>query len=227
MTRRFLTLCLALTVWDACSPLILAAPAKASTTRPTAALDVSGYVSVDGEPSVSGQTIFSGSEVETGHGSRALVGFGSFGQAEVAAQSALRLEFDEARLGVSLNSGGVRLRVPSGLAAAVRAGGCVVTSDGTEPVSFTLKMEGGRINVLAHAGRLTAHDGGEQVRIDAGEEYTSGQEKPGEDKGLSGKKKLALILSIAGVAMLAGIIFTAKAADDAPEDFGEEVIAPS
>lgn len=224
MSRRFLTLCLAFAVWGACSTPVLAAT---TTERPTAALDVRGRVSVDGEPSVSGQTIFSGSEVETGRGSGALVGFGDFGQAEVLAQSRLKLEFGAARLAVSLGSGGVRLSVPAGVSAAVEAGGCLVTSDGTEPVAFTLKTEGGRVNVSAHAGSLTAHADGGRVRIDAGEEYTSGSEKQGEGEGMSGRRKLALILSAAGIAMLIGIIITAKAESVGEDRFGDSPVNPS
>ena len=143
--RRCLALCLAAAVGHV-SSLAAAAP-DAKGLRPTGDLFTSGRVLLDGSDAVSGTSLFSGGEVSTDEGSRAVLDLGPSGRAELLPRSSLVINFGEECVSGSLGAGGVRVSKPAGVAASFATGDGSAVAESGGPAVFTLRYEEGRTTV--------------------------------------------------------------------------------
>lgn len=192
--RRSLALCLAAAVWPLSS---LAAP-DAKRAAPTGDLFAYGQVLLDGSDAANGSSFFSGSEVKTGVGARALLAFGAQGRAELLPQSSLTASFADEGVSCALGVGGVRFSKPAGAALTVTTGGGFVRADPDAPAAFTVRYEEGRTFVETQAGKVRLHLKGRNVTVAAGESYAEGQNAPAASNSLSDKKKAGIFIAIAG-----------------------------
>lgn len=203
---RAIALFLAAAAWHL-SPLAAAAAPEAKRLRPAGDLYASGRVLIDGTDAVSGTSFFSGSEVSTDEGSRAVLGLGPSGRAELLPRSSLVLDFGGDGVSGSLGAGVVRISKPEGIAATVATGdGSVVAEPGGLAV-FTVRYDEGRTSVETQAGEVRLRLKGGEIKVAAGERYAEGQDAPSASNNLSGKKKAGIFLAIGGaVALIAAII---------------------
>lgn len=213
--RRSLSLCLAAAVLHVYSFIALAAPAEKGAGA-TGVLSTVGRVLLDGNETITGMTLFPGSELRTAEDSRAVISLGSRGRAELMAQSGLKLDFGGDTLRGSLDSGGVRVSKPAEVSATVETAAGSVAADPRGPAVFSVRYEGGRVSVEAHAGSVTFRGAGEPVRVEEGTRYTAGQGAPAASNSLSNEEKTALWLGIGGAVALIIIILATR--DDEDDD---------
>jgi ferric-dicitrate binding protein FerR (iron transport regulator) len=205
--RRLIALFLAAAVWHLSSPAAAAAP-EAKRLRPTGDLFTSGRVLIDGTDAVGGTSFFSGSEVSTEEGSRAVLGLGRSGRAELLPRSSLVLDFGDDGVSGSLGAGGVRISKPDGVSATVATGDGSVAAGPAGPAVFTVRYDEGRTSLETQAGEVRLRLKGREMTVAAGERYAEGQDAPSAANGLTGKKKAGIFLAIGGVVALIAIILT-------------------
>ena len=211
--RRCIALCLAAAVWHASA---LAAAPELKRPRATGDLFTSGHVLLDGSDAVNGSSFFSGSEVRTDEGSRALLGLGTRGRAELLPRSSLSVEFVDDGVSCSLGGGGVRFSKPTGATASVKTGGGSVTAGADAPAAFTVRYGEGRTFVETKTGKVRLRLKERDVTIAEGESYTEGQDAPAASNSLSGKKKAGIFIAIAGGVALLLIILTGNDDNEVP-----------
>lgn len=219
--RRSLSLCLAALVFYAYSPRAIVAHNAAGSGH-VGDLSTFGRVLLDGAEAASGVTFFSGSEVRTGEESRAVLGLGSYGRAEVLPQSTLQVGFGDEGVSAALGAGGVRLSKPEGVPAAVTFGGGSVLAEREGAAVFTVSRDAGRTTVETQSGKVRLKLNGKEVVVASGERYSEGQDAQDAGNHLSGKKKAGIILAVGGGIALLLIILAAVGDDD--EDI---IISPS
>jgi hypothetical protein len=215
--RRCLAFGLAAALWHACS---LTAPAAPGPVRlkPAGDVSVAGPVFVNGEAAQSGATFFSGGEVQTGEGARAVLSLGAEGRAELMPRSSLKLDFGDGHVAAALGSGGVRLSKPKGVSATVATPDGSASAGPEESAVFLLKLEEGRATVEAESGRVTFRSGEKAVEVGAGGRYTSGQEKPGASHSLTGRQKAAIAFGVGGFVALLAVLLSGEDGDELPEE---------
>jgi ferric-dicitrate binding protein FerR (iron transport regulator) len=194
--RQCLALCLAAAVWHVSS--LAAAVPEANRPGLTGDLFTSGRVLLDGSEVVNGSSFFSGSEVRTEEGARALLGLGRSGRAELLPQSSLTVEFADEGVSCALGAGGLRFSKPAGATACVKTGGGSVTAGADADAVFTVRYEEGHTSVETQTGKVRLRLKDREVTVAAGESYAEGQDAPSASNSLSGKKKAGIFVAIAG-----------------------------
>ena len=211
LSRKTITLALALTVWSTYSMVTLAAQGQKAQSGD---LSVVGDVTVNGASAISGATVFSDSTVTTAKGSSAVVSLGKLGRVEVLPESSLKLSFNETGITAMLDSGRVRLSTSSGTGASVTTKDATAVADNSQPNVFLVDVECGNTQVSTQSGRVELRAGDTVKQIAAGSQDTAGQATPGtrctrlqmpDMEGLGGGALAALLLA-AGGAVLAAIL---------------------
>lgn len=202
------------------------APRAAGVAAPHAGeVSETNGVAVDGSPAMRGQTFFSGSRLESAAKSLSLLSLDNQGSVELSGASALRLDFDEAHLGGSLEAGQLRVYSPRGVAADFATADARVSTDASEHASFRLRTAEGFTEVSVQSGSLEVRANGSARTLKAGETYSTAPD-PQTRQNLSGKKRVGIFAAIAGAAALVVIVLASRG-DDEPLDFGGCVIVLS
>lgn len=232
-SRTPISMALAVAILCTYSMVALAAPQQGQA-GPTGDLSVVGEVSVNGTSAISGATVFSDSTIVTGQNSSAVVSLGKLGRVELLPNSSMKLNFTDAGVMGTLDSGRARFSTSSGVNASVTTKDGMAVADMNQANVFLVDVECGDTVVNTQSGRVELRAGDKVKQIAAGGQDTAGQATPGtrctrftqpEMRGLSGGALGALLLAVGG-AVVAAII----AAQDSDEfDVGGTpiVISPS
>jgi hypothetical protein len=151
-SRRAAFLCLALMVFNLHTPTVLGADSK-TEIPPAGELSLAGHVTVDEALAVSGQTFFSGSAINVGARSRSTLTLGNHARLELSAETALKLDFSNEQMSVTLKVGRVRLFSPVGVSARLMSAETSVLADSRQLALFVVE---------------TGRDGGTTVAVEAG-----------------------------------------------------------
>jgi len=218
----------ALALLAAAALLNLSAPARAAESArraaPSGQVATAAGLTVDGLPAVPGQTVFPGSSFDTGEHARPLLELGNRARLELSGRTALKLDFDDERVGGALGAGGTRVYVPSGVAASLTTADASVLSGTDEPALFSLRVSEEGTTLTVQSGRVEMRAGGASRTASAGETLrASGGSAPATPQGGGNNdddddKKRAAIILIIGGAIAAIIIVAATRGDDEDDD---------
>ncbi|HEX7313129.1 MAG TPA: hypothetical protein VF297_04385 [Pyrinomonadaceae bacterium] len=202
-----------------------AARAAESAPRPapTGQVALAAGLKVDGLPAVAGQTLFSGSSFDTAARSRSLLELGNRARLELSGGTALRLDFDDERLGGTLGAGGARLSVPRGVAAALTTVDASVLSVADDAAIFTLQVSKEGTTLTVQSGRVELRAGGAAKTAGAGESLrAAGGSQPAtpQANSLSGRKRAGLFVGIAAAVAAVVLILVGRDGDDEVIDEG-------
>jgi hypothetical protein len=229
LSRKTITLALAVAVWSVSSMVALAAQGQKAQSGD---LSVVGDVTVNGTSAISGATIFSDSTVTTAKGSSAVVSLGKLGRVEVLPESSLKLGFNETGITAMLDSGRVRFSTSSGTGVSVTTKDGTAVADNRQPNVFLVDVECGNTQVSTQSGNVELRTSNAVKQIAAGSQDSAGQAAPGtrctrlqtpDMEGLGGGALAALLLATGG-AILAAIL---AAREDTDFNFGDDVIVIS
>ncbi|HEX8846847.1 MAG TPA: hypothetical protein VF791_19545 [Pyrinomonadaceae bacterium] len=229
-SRKTIAFCLAVAVLSVYSMLVLATPGQTGTSGE---LSVSGQVTVNGQSAISGATVFSGSTVETAANSSAVVSLGKLGRVELLPSTVMKINFTDAGINATLESGRTRVSVPQGVNATVNTKDGSVVSDNSQADVFTIDTECGNTIVATQVGKVELRAGDKTTQIAAGSQDTAGQAAPGTRctrlktegmRGIGGGALAALLLA-AGGAIAAAIL--AGRSENNDLDFGGTVTVVS
>jgi len=224
-SRKPIAACVAVAILSLYSMVVLASPAAKA---PSGELSVSGVVAVNGENALAGGTVFSDSLITTAEKSSATVNLSKLGRVEMSAKSGLRLSFTENNITGLLENGSANFSTLAGISVSITTKDGVVTVDGSQPTSFTVKVVKGNTALTTHSGVAELRVDGAVKQIAAGETATAGtpnpDDTPGEDDDdLSAGETFALVAVGAGA--IAAIIYAAMHGNDA--NFGGTAIVIS
>ncbi|HYN86098.1 MAG TPA: hypothetical protein VER32_12695, partial [Pyrinomonadaceae bacterium] len=139
-------------------------------------LSAAGGVRLDGRAATSGVTVFSGSAVETGETSGAVVSLGALGRVELLPRTSVRLDFTASRVAARLEAGGVRLSTTAGVAASVSTADAEVFNDGRRPGLFLVDATCGATVVAARSAGVELREAAGPPRaLAAGESVAAGR----------------------------------------------------
>lgn len=229
LSRKTITLALALTVWSTYSMATLAAQGQKAQSGD---LSVVGDVTVNGASAISGATVFSDSTVTTAKGSSAVVSLGKLGRVEVLPESSLKLSFNETGITAMLDSGRARFSTSSGTGANVTTKDAMAVADNNQPNVFLVDVECGNTQVSTQSGRVELRSGNTVKQVAAGSQDSAGQATPGtrctrlqmpDMEGIGGGALAALLLATGGAILAA---FLASREND-DFQFGDDVIVIS
>jgi hypothetical protein len=193
-----------------------AGPAPAPV--PSGQLTVAGAVTLDGAAATTGGTFFSGSELTTAPGARALLSLGRLGRLELSEESALRLDFsDDGGFTGGLGAGGLRVYAPAGAPARVVTPDAAVEADAAISALFSVRFEGGETVVSVQSGRVELRAGGVARPVAAGETASSAGGAGQTSSQGSGKRRRRLAAGLGIAAALAVLIVVITGRDDEDE----------
>ncbi|HWS55786.1 MAG TPA: FecR domain-containing protein [Pyrinomonadaceae bacterium] len=191
----------------------------AAPVRDAGVLTADGAVTLDGAPATTGRTFFSGSRLTTAPGARALLSLGKLGRLELAAESALRLDFSAGGVTGGLDEGGVRVSAPRGATARVVTADASVEGDANAAALFTVRFEGGATLVSVQAGRVELRAGGVARPVNAGESVSSaGGAVPAAPQNLSRRERLGAVLGIGAALAVLLVVLAGRDDDELPFD---------
>jgi ferric-dicitrate binding protein FerR (iron transport regulator) len=226
-SRKPIAACVAVAILSVYSMVVLASPAAKA---PSGELSVSGVVTVNGENALAGGTVFSDSLITTAEKSSATVNLSKLGRVEMSAKSGLRLSFTENNITGLLENGSASLSTLAGVSVSITTKDGVVTVDGSQPTSFTVKVHKGITSLTTSSGVAQLRVDGAVKQIAAGETATAGtpspEDTPGEDDDdLSTGETFALVAIGAGA--VAAIIYAAMHGNDVNFGGTSVVISPA
>src|SRR5688572_15855798 len=193
-SRKPIAACLAVAVLSVYSMVVLASPAAKASGE----LSVSGQVTVNGENVISG-TVFSDSLIATAEKSSATVNLSKLGRVELAPNSGLTLSFSEKTVNGVLASGSANVSTLAGNSVNFTTKDGVVTVDGSQTTSFTVKVVNGVTSLTTHSGVAELRTGSVVKHVTAGETATAGAPQAGDDDDdLTSGETFALVALGAG-----------------------------
>lgn len=192
----------------------------------TGIMSIAGTVTVDGTPAASGQTIFSGSRIAIAEDSQSIVDLGAGTRFVLASETDLTLDFSKTNIAGVLGKGKLRSFVPVGLPLIVRTEDAELTTDTSQPASFTVEVVGHQTTVAVQKGRLAVRAGELLHSLSAGQSFSSAAGSPGQTEPADGddnKKKIGIFVAIGAAATILAVVLIGRNND--PEDeFGDCVI---
>ncbi|MBC7796152.1 MAG: hypothetical protein H7Z37_04675 [Pyrinomonadaceae bacterium] len=186
--------------------------------QPMGALTVSGNsneVVINGESAETGRTVFSSNTIVTPADTTAIINLGKLGQVELAPNSSLSLNFSDAGITGTLNSGNVK--VSSSTVAKIETKDAVVTSDENANNIFNVSLDGNKTNTTSELGSVSLNNGKTSTKVNSN----------------SSSKRAAISSSTIGIfvgviAAAAVIIYTAvKDSDDNQTGGSAVVVSPT
>jgi ferric-dicitrate binding protein FerR (iron transport regulator) len=220
--HEWITYCVVVAVLNAYTLTALASP---GAIRPRGDLSVTGLVTLNGEDAISGTTVFSSSSLTTARDSAAVIKLIDLGHVTLLQNTAFSIEYSASRIAGSLDSGGAEFSALEGASVEVSAGGVRVTSDAGGAASFSVRRSGDVTTVAALRGTLMLEEGGRQLRVAAGEYFSTGMaspaaggQQPPDDDDDTGRKAAFLLLGIGAV--VAAIILVVTRSDNDDLSFG-------
>jgi len=224
-SRKPIAACVAVAILSLYSMVVLASPAAKA---PSGELSVSGVVTVNGENALAGGTVFSDSLITTAEKSSATVNISKLGRVEMSAKSGLRLSFTENSITGLLENGSANLSTLAGVAVSITTKDGVVTVDGSQPTTFTVKVVKGITSLTTTSGVAQLRVDGAVKQIAAGETATAGtptpDDTPGEDDDDLSTGETFVLVAV-GAGAIAAIIYAAMHGNDA--NFGGTAIVIS
>jgi len=222
-SRKPIAACLAVAVLSVYSMVVLASPAAKASGE----LSVSGQVTVNGENVISG-TVFSESLIVTAEKSSATVNLSKLGRVELAPNSGMTLSFTEKTVSGLLQNGSANISTLAGNSVNFTTKDGVVTVDGSQTTSFTVKVVNGVTSLTTHSGVAELRTGGSVKHVAAGESATAGTPKDGsgdDDDDLTSGETFALVALGAGA--IAAILWATMHGNDVNFGGGATVISPA
>lgn len=139
-------------------------------------LTVSGdSVKVNGEIAQSGKTIFSTNTITTPENAGATVNFGKLGSVEIAPNSTMTLNFDDANINGNLTNGNVKVFGNSENAVNITTPSGNVVTDKSQDKVFTVSVEANVAKVSTELGTVTFNDNNKSTSVKAGEMAMTGK----------------------------------------------------
>ena len=222
-SRKPIAACLAVAVLSVYSMVVLASPAAKASGE----LSVSGQVTVNGENVISG-TVFSESLIVTAEKSSATVNLSKLGRVELAPNSGMTLSFTEKTVSGLLQNGSANVSTLAGNSVNFTTKDGVVTVDGSQTTSFTVKVVNGVTSLTTHSGVAELRTGGSVKHVAAGESATAGTPKDGsgdDDDDLTSGETFALVALGAGA--IAAILWATMHGNDVNFGGGAVVVSPA
>ena len=191
----------------------------------TGIMSIAGIVTVDGIVATSGHTLFTGSRIAIAEDSQSIVDLGAGTRFVLASETDLTLDFSKANVAGSLSKGKLRGFVPAGLPLTVRTGDVELTTDSSQPATFTVEVVGHKTMVTVQRGRIDVRSGERLQMVGAGQVFSSaaglpGQTRPPDDD--DDKKKIGIFVAIGTAAAILVVALLGK--DDPEDEFGDCVI---
>jgi hypothetical protein len=180
-------------------------------------LSVQGAVMLNGFSVRNGTTVFSGSGVQTGADSAAILSFGKMGQVELTSASDFTLAVEDTTLGGQLRAGRATIVAPAGIGVKVVTVDGPILADGREATVLTVDVTDGKTQIkssrsLAH---VTTPAGTERLTAESVPEAPTGQFGGGGGGGGGGGNLMGLLGLTAGlVGLAAGLAALANDGDD-------------
>jgi hypothetical protein len=154
INRRAAVLCLALAVLNLHVATVIGADAK-TELPPAGEITLAGRVMVDDAPAISGQTLFSGSTIVVAPASHSTLSLGNHGRLELSAVTALKLDFSDHQVTVTLKAGRLRLFAPAGVKARLTSADTSVLADSRQPALFNVETgRNGETTVFVEEGQV-------------------------------------------------------------------------
>lgn len=177
-------------------------------------LSVQGAVMLNGFSVRNGTTVFSGSGVQTGADSAAILSFGKMGQVELTSASDFTLAVEDTTLGGQLRAGRATIVAPVGVGVKVVTVDGPILADGREATVLTVEVTDGKTQIkssrsLAH---VTMPAGTKRLTTESVPEAPTGQIGGGGGGGGNLMGLLGLTAGLVGLA--AGLAALANDGDD-------------
>ncbi len=175
LIRKSLAIFIAVAVWSLSSMMVLAAsPAKSSGD-----LVASGNVTVNGQAVSGSTTVISGSTINTGDNSSAVINLGKLGKIEVSQTATLTLNFTESAINIGLDAGRVKIMSMAGIAANVTTKDGSASADSSQANNFALTVECSFTNVETQSGLVVLSSAQGKKQVAAGTEASLGVQQTG------------------------------------------------
>lgn len=154
ISRRAAFLCLVLAALNLHLTTVLGTDAKAGLP-PAGEITLAGRVMVDEAPAISGQTLFSGSTIVVAPASRSTLSLDNHGRLELSAATALKLDFSDHQVTVTLRVGRLRVFAPAGVTVRLMSGETSVLADSRQPALFNVETgRNGETTVFIEEGQV-------------------------------------------------------------------------
>lgn len=224
-------LCLALAVFNPHSPTVLGGSALASVP-PAGELILAGSVHVDGATAIPGQTFFSGMTFVVGAASRSTLTLGNHARLEMAAETALKLDFSDNQVTGTVTSGRLRVFAPAGVSARLMTEDATLVADSRQPAVFSVESErGGGTTISVEAGEVEMSFGNRTQLVTVGQMLSTLEGSPGVPnarKHLGSFKRNALEFGLAGLLSIVTLVLAGNGGrDEGMMNFGGTVCIPS
>src|SRR5204862_370398 len=137
-------------------------------------ITINGIVNINGSPVMSGQTLFSGSNIRVGPESESALELGNLVRLKLEAETSLMLESSDLGLSASLDKGSVRALVPGGIRGSITTPDASITTDGSQPAAFTLRVDSCSTTLSVQAGQVKMRSANYERSLRVGETLSTG-----------------------------------------------------
>ena len=202
LVRKCLSIGLAVAVWSVSSMVALAAVSAKNSGE----LMATGQVTVNGQAVSGSTTIVSGSTINTGENSSAVVSLGKLGRLEISATASLSVNFTETGINIALDSGRVKVSAPQGVLARVTTKDGTANADSSQANTFAVTVECSFTNVETQTGSVALTSGSGTKQVAAGTEASLGIQQTGCKpclRPIPGGASVATLGGLSGAGLLA------------------------
>jgi hypothetical protein len=215
------------------STAMLAAPVVETASNSSGELMAMGMVTVDGVLMMSGATIFSGSIIKTEEKAGAIISLGQLGRVELSPATILRLDFDKAGFMGQLETGRLRISLPSKAHGSIKTRDGLIVAHNEEAALFTIEVKESGTFISTQAGHVELRAFGRTQQIAAGQEALVGlsvnnlsslNSAAQHPQNSSNNKLTALVIAISSGLAAVALIVTLHRNDIPQENFGGTVI---
>src|SRR5206468_2453102 len=135
---------------------------------------------------------------------------GNLVRLKLEAETSLMLESSDLGLSASLDNGSVRALVPGGIRGSITTPDASITTDGSQPAAFTLRVDSCSTTLSVQAGQVKMRSANYERSLRVGETLSTGaaQLPSGTQNNLSKGKKIGLGIGIGGAIAILLIALT-------------------